>query len=89
VFADVCARALAQTLPMAADYRLLQTAADTLTLHANTSLSVLHACRTHLTTVLDRLDVDVSQLHWILSTDMTPTSFTAKRRRILRSCASP
>ncbi|WP_266158265.1 F390 synthetase-related protein [Dyella silvatica] len=88
IFADVCARALAQMLPAAADYRLLQTAADTLTLHANTDLPTLHACRAHLMNVFERLGVDVAQLHWILSTDMTATPFTAKRRRILRSYAA-
>lgn len=85
VFADLCARALAQVLPMEADYRLLQTGSDALTLQVPGDPVTLQRCQTHLCAVFDRLGVEVPSLRWTLSTEPTAADFTTKRRRILRT----
>jgi len=87
VFADVCARALAQALPPTADYRLLQTAADALTLQVPDDPEALQRCHAHLVAVFDRLGVAVRQLRWTLSTQRSSADFTTKRRRIMRMTA--
>lgn len=82
VFADVLSRALAQSLPADADYRLLQTGASSLALHARLPEPVLQAVRAHLDTALAQLGVATAALSWTLSRDVPAFDPTQKRRRI-------
>jgi putative adenylate-forming enzyme len=84
LFADVCSRALAQSLPLDADYRLTQTGTDSLTLEADSDQSVLATCRQHLCDLFSRQGVAVERLRWTLRTLVTTEDFTIKRRRIRR-----
>lgn len=84
VFADVLARALAQALPRQADYRLVQSGAAALALHAELDAAQLRALRLHLELVLDGLGVDTAKLEWRLSAQLPPFDPTRKRRRITR-----
>lgn len=84
VFADVCARAIAQALPLEADYRLLQTAPDTLALHVAGGGDALSHCQARLAQVLCQLGVAVPGLRWTLRCSLPQDDFTTKRRRILR-----
>lgn len=83
VFADVLSRALAQALPLAADYRLRQTGGRTLSLYAEGGDAVHTACRARLETVLDGLGVAVADIAWH-NDAAPPADFTTKRRRIVR-----
>ncbi|TPG55395.1 F390 synthetase-related protein [Ewingella americana] len=83
IFADACSRVLAMTLPLTADYRLIQTGADTLSLLADCDLSTLEKCREALTALFARQDIDVAQLTWTLGRQIPPTQFDTKRRRII------
>ncbi len=83
VFADIAARALAQSLPPQADYRLVQTGAAALSLHVADPADA-QAARAHLLTVFRCLGVAVDALCWELGTTLPTTDFTAKRRRIVR-----
>ncbi|WP_411886081.1 F390 synthetase-related protein [Polaromonas sp. YR568] len=82
VFADALSRALAQSLPADADYRLLQTGASSLTLHAQLTAPALQAVRAHLNAALAQLGVATSALSWTLSRDVPAFDPTQKRRRI-------
>lgn len=84
VFADVCARAIAQALPLEADYRLLQTAPDALSLHVAGGADSLSRCQARLADVLDQLGVAASGLRWTLRCGLPQNDFTTKRRRIRR-----
>ncbi len=84
VFADVCARAVAQALPLAADYALVQTAPAALTLQVPRDAQAAQRCRGHLESVLAGLGVATAGLDWTLSTDDLAADFATKRRRILR-----
>ncbi len=84
VFADPCSRVLAITLPPGADYRLVQTAADTLCLTADCKPAVLEACQLALNTFFARQGIDVQQLKWQLVSQRPEVQFGAKRRRIIR-----
>lgn len=84
LFADALSRAIAQVLPLTADYRLVQTGHAELSLHVAATGDVLAGCRAHLQAFLARQGVDTSQLVWTLSPVLPPTDFTAKRRRIVR-----
>ncbi|KVW76156.1 F390 synthetase-related protein [Burkholderia ubonensis] len=90
VFADVCARALAQALPLHADYRLTQTAPAALSLAVDAGVDgagsgALAACRQHLVDVFARLGVATDALTWTLSPVVPARDFTQKRRRIVRA----
>jgi putative adenylate-forming enzyme len=82
VFADVLSRALAQSLPADADYRLLQTGESSLALHAQVGPPVLQVVHAHLTAALAQLGVATSALSWTLSQDVPAFDPTQKRRRI-------
>jgi putative adenylate-forming enzyme len=89
VFADLCARALAQALPLQADYRLLQTGDAALTLQVPADALTLQRCRSHLVAVFERLGVDTAALRWTLQAERPAADFTAKRRRIQRLRPAP
>lgn len=82
VFADLLSRALAQSLPVDADYRLLQTGPTSLTLQAQISTAMLPVVRAHLDQTLTQLGVATSALSWTLSPDVPAFDPTQKRRRI-------
>lgn len=84
VFADPCSRVLAITLPPGADYRLVQTAADTLCLTADCEPAVLEACQLALNAFFARQGIDVQRLKWQLVSQRPEVQFGAKRRRIIR-----
>lgn len=84
VFADACSRVLAMTLPLTADYRLLQTGAAQLTLIADCEPGMLEHCREALNTLFMRQNIAVGQLIWSLESQPVPVAFTAKRRRLVR-----
>lgn len=83
VFADLCSRALAQILPIEADYRLIHTHDQKITLLANTELEVLKKCQTHLEQVFIKQGVDIKKLVWSLETSLPEADYTNKRRRII------
>jgi putative adenylate-forming enzyme len=90
VFADVCARAFAQALPLHADYRLTQTAPAALVLEvdagaASSGADALAACRKHLVDVFARLGVATDALTWTLIPTLPARDFAHKRRRIVRT----
>nr|WP_228066169.1 F390 synthetase-related protein [Superficieibacter sp. 1612_C1] len=84
IFADPCSRVLAITLPPGADYRLVQTAADTLCLTADCEPVVLEACQLALNAFFARQGIDVQRLKWQLVSQRPEVQFGAKRRRIIR-----
>ncbi len=84
VFADVLSRALAQALPRQADYRLVQSGAAALALHAELGAAQLEAVRLHLERALDGLGVDTAKILWSVSAQLPPFDPTRKRRRITR-----
>jgi putative adenylate-forming enzyme len=84
IFADALSRAIAQVLPLAADYRLVQTGNAALALHVVGANDALAGCQAHLQAFLARQGVDTAQLVWTLASALPPIDFTAKRRRIVR-----
>lgn len=84
VFADALSRAIAQVLPMTADYRLVQTGRARLALYVEGAGNGLDACRAHLERFLAHQGVQTSQLTWTLSQTLPVVDFGAKRRRIVR-----
>lgn len=85
LFADVCSRALAQTLPLHADYRLVQTDAQTLALSIHPAdADIVRACQTHLADVFACQGVDMTRVTWHPAPQDIATDFTTKRRRIVR-----
>ena len=82
VFADVLSRALAQSLPADADYRLLQTGESSLALHAQLAPPALQVVHAHLNAALAQLGVATPVLSWTLSQDVPAFDPTQKRRRI-------
>jgi putative adenylate-forming enzyme len=84
VFADALSRAIALVLPLAADYRLVQTGRAHLEFYVEGMHDGLVRCKTHLDDFLARQDVETSQLVWTLSPALPPVDFGAKRRRIVR-----
>jgi putative adenylate-forming enzyme len=81
VFADVLARALAQCLPLQADYRLVQTGPAALALHVAEPI-VAQRAHTHLQAVMAGLGVATEALHWQLLGTLPPLNARHKRRRI-------
>jgi len=90
VFADVCHRALAQALPVQADYQLthyLPAAGKEMQVHklaltAPISPDLLNQVKQHLLEVFEKQGVDIQALSWELLSQNITTDFTAKRRRI-------
>lgn len=83
VFADVINRALAQVLPMAADYRLEQTGPAALALWTDSPAAEADA-RIHLSRVLDELGVDAAGLAWSALAATPSIDLMTKRRRVRR-----
>jgi phenylacetate-coenzyme A ligase PaaK-like adenylate-forming protein len=89
LFADVCSRALAQALPLQADYRLVQTDAHTLALSISPAdADITRTCEAHLADVFACQGVDTSRLTWHTAPERIATDFTTKRRRIVRLAPS-
>lgn len=82
LFADLCERALAQTLPPDVDYQLEQQGDNTLILSLNGDPELHAPCRTHLEAVFSRQGVDCARLQWTHAA-LSP-DYTRKRRRICR-----
>ncbi|MFT4267249.1 MAG: CoF synthetase [Xenophilus sp.] len=87
VFADVIHRALAQVLPMTADYRLTQTGPASLELWTDAAQAGSRAqAQQHLSRVLGGLGVDLAVLAWPAPAGAPATDFMTKRRRVRRLC---
>jgi len=84
VFADACSRVLAMTLPLTADYRLVQTGAESLVLMAECDHSILTLCRDALNNLFRLQGIATSRLAWTLQSQQIAANFDAKRRRIVR-----
>jgi putative adenylate-forming enzyme len=84
VIADGISRAIAQTLPLAADYRLIQTADAALELYVDGPAAQMPLYRTHLNDYLQRQGVATSAIHWTLHASMPKAGIDTKRRRIVR-----
>lgn len=84
VFADACSRVLAMTLPLTADYRLVQTQKASLLLTADCDPSILAQCRDALNDFFSLQGIEVSELVWTLETQAITPRFDVKRRRIIR-----
>ncbi|MFM9899920.1 MAG: F390 synthetase-related protein [Polaromonas sp.] len=84
VFSDVLSRALAQVLPLTADYRLVQDGPALLHLHADLALPELARVQRHLQATLQALGVHTAALRWALHQDLAAFEPTRKRRRIYR-----
>lgn len=89
LFADVCSRALAQALPLHADYRLWQQGACDLILHADCNPEALRRCQETLQALFERHGVDGSRLRWTLRSDLPQQAPHEKRRRIRRLPETP
>ncbi|MES2319468.1 MAG: F390 synthetase-related protein [Pseudomonadota bacterium] len=87
VFADLLSRALAQSLPAEADYRLTQTGEASLRLCAPLGPAPLEAVRLHLDATLQGVGVDTGRLAWSVSETVPPFDPSVKRRRIRRESA--
>jgi putative adenylate-forming enzyme len=84
VFADGLSRAIAHSLPLDADYRVIQTGSVQLTLYVNAAVDRLPVYRDHLDAYLARQGVATSQLEWTLHPALPAADFSTKRRRIIR-----
>ncbi|HSW05655.1 F390 synthetase-related protein [Aquabacterium sp.] len=85
VFADVIARALAQALPLDADYQLEQLDARTLRLMLSPQdPQLLRRCQEHLQRLLRIQGVQVNAVTWADTRPLPPADFGRKRRRIRR-----
>ncbi|SDI66662.1 F390 synthetase-related protein [Paraburkholderia phenazinium] len=84
VFADGLSRALAQTLPRSADYRLVQTGPASLALYVDAPGAPLAQHQTDLSAYLQRVGVAAARLQWELHDCLPAPDYSAKRRRITR-----
>ncbi len=84
IFADACSRTLAMTLPLTADYRLVQTGVNHLHLMADCEDHILESCRSALNSLFARQGIDSQRLNWTLTSQAPESRFDAKRRRIIR-----
>ncbi|MDR2207756.1 MAG: CoF synthetase [Azoarcus sp.] len=84
IFADSLARAIAQILPLTADYRIVQTGKTHLTLHISDTADGFATGQAQLDRFLAHQGVETSQLVWTLNPQLPPADFTRKRRRIMR-----
>ena len=84
IFADLCSRVLAISLPLNADYRLTQHGTQTLHLLADCSPEALEITRQALSSMLEKQEIDVQKLHWKLESATVIPQFDSKRRRIIR-----
>jgi len=84
IFADLCSRVLAISLPLNADYRLTQQDPQTLHLLADCSLEELALSKQALISMLDKQGIDTQKLSWKLESAAVIPQFDSKRRRIIR-----
>ena len=84
IFADACSRMLALSLPLTADYRLVQTKKEHLLLMADCEMLILTQCRNALNDFFELQGIDTSRLVWTLETQVIAPRFDVKRRRIIR-----
>lgn len=84
IFADACSRMLALSLPLTADYRLVQTRKEHLLLMADCEMRILTQCRNALNDFFELQGIDASRLVWTLETQVIAPRFDVKRRRIIR-----
>jgi putative adenylate-forming enzyme len=83
VFADAISRVLLQSLPLEADYRLIQTGPSELLLEAGLSPDQQHSVTQALSAFLEQQGV-TAPLAWTYRTNAPEVDFTRKRRRIVR-----
>ncbi|QGU86498.1 F390 synthetase-related protein [Erwinia sorbitola] len=84
VFADVCSRAIARSLPLTSDYRLVQTGTRDLQLISDASEEQLIACQQALIALFVQQGIATDFLRWQLSVQPLMPQFDRKRRRIIR-----
>lgn len=84
VFADLCSRVLATSLPPDADYRLIQQGARTLHLIADCTMEELECSQQALLKMLELQGIDSQKLNWRLESAAVIPQFDRKRRRIIR-----
>lgn len=84
IFADVCSRAIARSLPLASDYRLIQHATDRLELIADASEPQLADCQQALMALFAGQGIATGQLRWQRVSRPLMPQFDRKRRRIIR-----
>lgn len=84
IFADLCSRVLATSLPLTADYRLVQQGDSHLHLTADCSVSELQQCRDALVLMFQQQGIDTDLLSWQLDGIPVIPQFDRKRRRLIR-----
>lgn len=84
IFADACNRVIAMTLPLTADYQLVQTHHTHLQLTADCELGALEKCQHALMVMFAVQGVDTLRLAWTLQPQALLRRFDIKRRRIIR-----
>ncbi len=88
VFADACSRAVANTLPLTSDYRLVQKTDTQLHLIADCTQEELARCHEQLVMLFRQQGIATDQLTWQLTVQNVMPQFDQKRRRIIRqACA--
>lgn len=85
IFADLASRALAQVLPLVADYQLIQEDSTHLKLIIDGVPELLTRCQQRLIEVFSEQGVAVETLHWTLTNESIPQSMMTKKRRIIRT----
>lgn len=83
IFADPCARVMVNHLPLSADFRLIQQGHQ-LHLQAECSHSELIYCQQQLENYFTSQHVDITKLHWELSSEPIEQTLSIKKRRIIR-----
>ena len=78
-------RAIAQTLPLTADYRLVQNGPDSLVFYVDADAEQLPDFKAKLNAYLDRIGVDSKAVHWDMHAFLPPLDFSTKLRRITRT----
>ncbi|MCS3609128.1 MULTISPECIES: F390 synthetase-related protein [Erwinia] len=84
VFADVCSRAIARSLPLTSDYRLVQTGMHDVQLISDADEASLVACQQALIALFAQQGIATERLCWQLSVQPLMPQFDRKRRRIIR-----
>jgi putative adenylate-forming enzyme len=88
IFADWCTRAIANTLPLTSDYRLIQRTGLQLHLVADCSRDELAQCHAQLVAALAQQGIATEALEWQLTVQAVMPAFDQKRRRIIRQIYS-
>lgn len=84
IFADLCSRIIANALPLASDYRLMQRGPRDLLLIADCAATEIEHCRRQLAAAFADQGIANGQLRWELLSQPIPSGFDRKRRRIIR-----